>query len=306
MHTSRNFIVVLSDTKLTQLFLFRRNLALFWFFANVLCRKTHLVLLTATMFTRQNNAASHALSVSVLKKYQLVLFALVLKSIVIFFCYCHQSLSQAHPYSVRKLLNSWINNGRLCNVSSEMTNQTRPKYAHYTSYGRLMVIYKKHRFICHPNFTASCRLHIVSTSEFTAIATARSQVEVSECFSHQTIDCIVTKHAARIISSFYDVITLFKSLRFKNFDIQRFSSSSFVYCSYFKLAMSNVVFVSKQFRTTNILSRSLPVFLSEKQSKSKLFNHLFLFYFLSISTFWKPIPSKGLKFLENKEVHHLH
>ena len=105
---------------------------------------------------------------------------------------------------------------------------------------------------------------------------------------------------------FYDVITLFKSLRFKNFDIQRFSSSSFVYCSYFKLAMSNIVFVSKQFRTTNILSRSLPVFLSEKQSKSKLFNHLFLFYFLSISTFWKPIPSKGLKFLENKEVHHLH
>lgn len=49
-----------------------------------------------------------------------------------------------------------------------------------------------------------------------------------------------------------------------------------------------------------------PFFLSEKQSKSKLFNHLFLFYFLSISTFWKPIPSKGLKFLENKEVHHLH
>lgn len=81
-----------------------------------------------------------------------------------------------------------------------MTNQTRRKYAHYTSYGRLMVICKKHRFICHPNFTASCRLHIVSTSEFTAIATARSQVEVSECFSHQTIDCIVTKHAARIIS----------------------------------------------------------------------------------------------------------
>lgn len=85
MHTSRNFIVVLSDTKLTQLFLFRRNLTLFLFFANVLCRKTHLVLLAATMFTRQNNAASHALSVSVLKKYQLVLFALVLKSIVIFF-----------------------------------------------------------------------------------------------------------------------------------------------------------------------------------------------------------------------------
>lgn len=74
----------------------------------------------------------------------------------------------------------------------------------------------------------------------------------------------------------------------------------------YRLAMSNVVFVSKQFRTTNILSRSLPVFLLEKQSKSKLFNHLFLFYFLSISTFWKPIPSKGLKFLENKEVHHLH
>lgn len=145
-----------------------------------------------------------------------------------------------------------------------MTNQTRRKYTHYTSYGRLMVICKKHRFICHPNFTASCRLHIVSTSEFTAIATARSQVEVSECFSHQTINRIVTKHAARIISSFYDVITLFKSLRFKNFDIQRFSSSSFVYCSYFKLAMSNVVFVSKQFRTTNILSRSLPVFFIRK------------------------------------------
>lgn len=97
-----------------------------------------------------------------------------------------------------------------------MTNQTRRKYAHYTSYGRLMVIYKKHRFICHPNFTAFCRLHIVSTSEFTAIATARSQVEVSECFSHQTIDCIVTKHAARIISSFYDVITFFKSLQARN------------------------------------------------------------------------------------------
>ena len=110
----------------------------------------------------------------------------------------------------------------------------------------------------------------------------------------RTKPSIVTKHAARIISSFYDVITFFKSLRFKNFDIQRFSSSSFVYCSYFKLAMSNVVFVSKQFRTTNILSRSLPFFLLEKQSKSKLFNHLFLFYFLSISTFWKPIPSKGL------------
>ena len=145
-----------------------------------------------------------------------------------------------------------------------MTNQTRRKYAHYTSYGRLMVIYKKHRFICHPNFSASCRLHIVSTSEFTEIATARSQVEVSECFSHQTIDCIVTKHAARIISSFYDVITFFKSLRFKNFDIQRFSSSSFVYCSYFKLAMSNVVFVSKQFRTFREAS---PFFYQKNKAK---------------------------------------